>query len=465
MRRILVVHTGGTLMMRASGETGELRPDAYGRDLLSELPILGRVADVSTHILFDLDSGDMQPTHWVEIARTVHAAIHEGAYDGVVVVHGTDTMAYAASAVAMLLGPLSRPVIFTGAQRPLGELRTDARQNLVDAVLAATLPIPEVCVAFASRVFRGARAMKRDARALAAFDSPNCPPLAELGVDVEVAAHVRAAATEMGGFDPRIEPRVLAVRVFPGLDPVLLRGAVRAGVRGLVLEAYGTGNLPHLTGSLIPVIEDAGARGVPVLVVSQCPRGVVDMGRYEGGSAAAAAGAISGGDMTTEAALAKMMVGLGRFESREALRAWIEQDWIGERELLRGSADTVAPQGFLTHEGHVDHPSGVPTQPRGARRSPIRGTDSTTRGTSITHQGYRLNPRGQVDHPRGVSTQPTRSRSITLEGIDSNPRGQVDHPRGEYRLSTHDGRISEVTHQAGPLNPQGVCRSPIRGTH
>jgi L-asparaginase len=332
MARILVLHTGGTLMMK-SGVAGELRPDAYGRDLLAELPSLGRAADVSTRILFDLDSGDMQPGRWVEIAAAAHAALAGEGYDGVVVVHGTDTMAYSASAVALLLGPLPAPVVFTGAQRPLTEVRTDARQNLVDAVHAATLPVPEVGIAFASRVLRGARAMKRDAWALAAFDSPNCAPLVELGVDVDVAPHVRAPAA-LAPFDPRLEPRVLAVRVFPGLDPSLVLGALRAGVKGLVLEAYGTGNVPHLEGSLIPVLDAARAGGVPVLVVSQCPRGVVDMSRYAGGALAAAAGAVSGGDMTVEAAIAKLMIGLGRHGPGDALRAWLERDVVGERDVV-----------------------------------------------------------------------------------------------------------------------------------
>jgi L-asparaginase len=330
MARILVLHTGGTLMMQAA--TGrELRPDAYGRDLLAELPILARAADVSTRILYNLDSGDMQPEHWVELARAVHGALEEESFDGVVVVHGTDTMAYGASALALMLGPLPRPVILTGAQRPLTEVRTDARQNLVDAIFAATLPVPEVGIAFASRVLRGARAMKRDAWALASFDSPNCPPLVELGIDVEIASHVRAAAP-LAPFDSRLEPHVLAVRVFPGLDPSLVRGALRSGVKGLVLEAYGTGNLPKLTGSLIPALDEAREMGIPVVVVSQCPRGFVDMGRYAGGVAALAAGAIPAGDMTVEAAIAKTMIGLGRFGAGPDLTAWLACDVVGERD-------------------------------------------------------------------------------------------------------------------------------------
>jgi L-asparaginase len=317
-------------MMRATGGGGALSPDVYGRDLLAELPTLGRVADIETRILFNLDSGDMQPADWVVLAREVHRALAEATHDGIVVVHGTDTMAYTASALALMLGPLPRPVVLTGAQRPLLEARTDARENLLDAALIATLPVPEVSIAFSSRALRGARAIKRDAWAFDAFESPNAAPLVELGISIEVAPHVRAPAP-LAPFDERLEPRVLAIRVFPGLDPALIRGAVRVGVKGIVLEAYGTGNLPHLTGSLIGALADARDHGVPVLVVSQCPHGFVEMARYEGGAAAEAAGAISGGDMTVEAALAKLMIGLGRSSDPAALRAYLLSDAIGER--------------------------------------------------------------------------------------------------------------------------------------
>ncbi len=319
-------------MMRPSAapDAGQLTPDVYGRDLLAELPTLGRVADIETRILFNLDSGDMQPADWVAIAREVHGALASGAFDGIVVVHGTDTMAYSASALALLLGPLPKPVVLTGAQRPLIEARTDARENLVDAALIATLPVPEVSIAFASRALRGARATKRDAWAFDAFASPNAAPLVELGISIEIAPHVRAPGA-LAPFDGRLEPRVLAIRVFPGLDPALIRGAVRVGVKGLVLEAYGMGNLPHLTGSLIGAIEEARERGVPVVVVSQCLHGIVDMPRYAGGAEAEAAGAISGGDMTVEAALAKLMIGLARFPNAAALRGYLLGDAVGER--------------------------------------------------------------------------------------------------------------------------------------
>ncbi len=334
MPRLLLLLTGGTMLMTpGAGESGErpltLDEDRTSRDLLAEVPSLGRIAEFETRLLFHMDSGNMQPADWVTIAREVHSQLPS--YDGIVIVHGTDTMAYTASALALMLGPLPKPVVLTGSQKPIVEVRTDARQNLIDASLVATLAVPEVCIASGSRALRGVRATKRDAWGFSAFDSPTLPPLVELGIGIDVAPHVMKP-TALAALDDRLEPRVLAVRVFPGLDPDLVRGAIRLGVRGLVLEAYGTGTLPNLAGSLIPALEEARERGVPVVVVSQCHRGFVDLGRYEGGAAAEKAGAISGGNMTVEAALAKMMIGLARHGNGEELRAYFTSSGVGERD-------------------------------------------------------------------------------------------------------------------------------------
>jgi L-asparaginase len=296
-------------MMRRGASSDVLEPTAYMEDLLAELPVLRNVADIDTRILFNLDSGDIQPHHWVELAALIHEELDE--YDGFVVVHGTDAMAYTASALAFLLPGLDRPVVLTGAQKPIFDVRTDARTNLVDACHIATLAVPEVGIAFANKFFRGCRSTKLDAWGLDAFGSPMCQPLVELGLGLRIGPHVlppRAA----GAFDARIDPHVLCVRLCPGLDPALLNHSIDAGVRGLVLEAFGTGTVPRLESSLIPVLEQAHERQVPAVVVSQCTRGAIDLGRYSGGAAAAQTGAISAGDMTTEAAMTKLMVLLGR---------------------------------------------------------------------------------------------------------------------------------------------------------
>jgi L-asparaginase len=196
--------------------------------------------------------------------------------------------------------------------------------------------IPEVGVVFSSRLYRGCRVMKMDAWGMNAFGSPGCATLAELGLGVQVAPHVLPPRS-IAPFDPRIEPRVLAVRTFPGLDPTLLHGALASGVRGIVIEAFGSGNVPRLDRSLVPVIEAASARDVPVVIVSQCPRGAVDLEAYKGGLAALDAGAIGAGDMTAEAALTKLMITLGRAGSSEwgasaveAARSAFSEAHVGE---------------------------------------------------------------------------------------------------------------------------------------
>ncbi|HTJ85249.1 MAG TPA: asparaginase, partial [Polyangiaceae bacterium] len=165
--RLLMIHTGGTLMMAPSPDGGALSADRVTKDLLTELPILRHIAEIESRLLWRLDSADMQPEHWVELARVIHEALPN--YDGIVVVHGTDTMAYTASALAFLLPGLDRAVVLTGAQRPLGAVRTDARANLVDACQVATMGIPEVGIVFHSSLFRGCRATKLDAWGMNAF--------------------------------------------------------------------------------------------------------------------------------------------------------------------------------------------------------------------------------------------------------------------------------------------------------
>lgn len=318
--------------MMTGGPDTPLKADSYGADLLAEVPTLARIADVDSRVLSSIDSSEMQPERWIDIARTIHGALAH--YDGVVVIHGTDTMAYTASALAFLLPDLDKPVILTGSQVPIARVRSDARQNLIDAFQLAIRSIPEVGICFASKLLRGCRATKVDAWGLDAYASPECPPLAQLGIDIERGPHILAARAR-GDFDERLEPRVLAVRIFPGLEPRLLLGALSTGVRGLVLKAFGAGNIPTLDRSLVPVIEKATSLDVPVVIVSQCLRAHVDLTRYEGGRAAERAGAIGAGDMTDEAALTKLMVTLGRCGSEG-------------RVLSARRAFAVAPVGEMT---------------------------------------------------------------------------------------------------------------------
>lgn len=314
------------------GHPTPLAPDVYTRDLVAELPVLRKLAEIETRILYNLDSADFQPHHWIELARVIHGSLDR--YDGFVIVHGTDTMAYTASALAFLLPGLDRPVVLTGAQKPLVDVRTDARTNLVDACHLATMGIAEVGIAFHSELLRGCRATKLDAWGMKAFGSPACPPLAVLGLGASISGHVLPPRPP-SELDERIETHVLVVRAFPGLDPRLLHAAFSAGLRGLVIEAFGAGNIPRLENSFVPVLEQARSLDVPVVIVSQSSRGAVDLTRYQGGVAAASAGAIGAGDMTSEAALTKLMLALGRCagtngERVASVRRAFAVSWAGE---------------------------------------------------------------------------------------------------------------------------------------
>ena len=323
-KRVVFLLTGGTIAMTPAG--GRVLLPSEGVDLLGEVPELAQIAEIEQKPLFHVDSADMLPASWVRVAEEVHRAFSVHGADGVVIVHGTDTMAYGASLVAFLLGPLPGPVVFTGAQKPLSDVRTDARQNLVDATLVATMALPEVVIAFGARAYRGVGSTKVDAFGFEAFTSPNVAPLVTFGTGIDVSPAVRSPHA-LGPLDLRLDTRVAALRVVPGLTADTVRAVLGSGARGLVLSTYGTGTLP---GGLVPALESARDADVVVLAVSQCLRGHIDLGRYEAGAAAEAAGVVSGGGMTVEAALAKTMVGLARHESPDTLRAYLLADTLGE---------------------------------------------------------------------------------------------------------------------------------------
>lgn len=277
-----------------------------------------------------LDSSDMTPVDWLRIAKAIEERYDD--YAGFVVLHGTDTLAYTASALSYMLDGLGKPVIVTGSQVPLEQLRSDARENLLaSALLAASPELHEVCVFFGGRLFRGNRVTKVSASGFAAFESPNEPALAAAGVDIVMGpATPRAAQPGPLRVHELADVSVAAVRLFPGIRHELLANLVRAPVEGVVLETYGAGNAPTRDGSLVEVIADATARGVVVVNCSQCLRGTVDMSGYATGAALAAAGVVSGADMTPEAALTKLIWLLGRGLEPTEVKRLVGLDLRGE---------------------------------------------------------------------------------------------------------------------------------------
>ncbi|MFB6373000.1 MAG: asparaginase [Bradymonadaceae bacterium] len=324
MSRVLLIHTGGTL-----GMTGTpLEPGAYADAIAQRLPELNELAELDTRIPFNLDSSDVGPAHWTELAELI--AETRETYDGFVVVHGTDTMAYTASALSFALRGLDCPVVLTGAQRPLAALRTDARRNLADAVETATCDVPEVAICFDGLLLRGVRATKTNVRDYRAFESPGCEPLARLGVDIEFGDHIRRPTGTFAA-DSRFDSRVYVVHAHPGLEPSVLEAMLEADdrPRGFVLAAFGVGTIPTETRPLAPVVAEATDRGLDVLVVTQSS-GKVDLDLYENSIALRETGAISGGEMGIEAAVTKLMHALAKFDDGDDRRDYLRTDIAGE---------------------------------------------------------------------------------------------------------------------------------------
>lgn len=330
MPRVLLLHTGGTLGM-AGGRPAALRPAAFFKTLKARVPELFSLADIELELFSNVDSCEMQPELWSRLAAHLYRRLPD--FDGAVITHGTDTMAYTASALSFMLRGLPCPVVLTGSQRPLGEIRTDARLNLIDAVLSALGGPREVCICFDSRLYRGNRARKVKVAEYDAFDSPNSPLLGTLGVEATFEKGLRQRGPLR--LLERLDSRVFLLKVYPGMDPALPL-ALLPKVRGLVLEAYGAGTFPmeeSLGRSLRPLFSQARARGVPVLVVTQCLKHGVDLSLYQSGAAALAQGTVGGLDMTPSAALVKLMQGLAYHGDLAVLERFLRTPVAGELTL------------------------------------------------------------------------------------------------------------------------------------
>jgi L-asparaginase len=333
--RLFVLYTGGTIGM-VTGPDGVLVPPDL-RELGAHLPVLRHLPIGLTAATLQppIDSSAIEVDDWLAIADALveHLPDHAGA----VVLHGTDTMAFTASALSFLLDGIDRPVVLTGAQRPITSIRSDGRENLVTALEIAAGPlaglpvVPEVTIFFDDVLLRGNRAVKVHADSYRGFASPNLPPLATAGVTVEVATPVvrppgRGPLRRTAG----VTRDVAAVRLHPALHGAELEAILdRPGLRGLVLEAYGSGNGPTRDWFLGPLAA-AVERDVTVVVTTQCLAGSVARGQYATGAALFDTGAVPGGDMTFEAALTKLMVTLDRHDDPATVRTVMQADVAGE---------------------------------------------------------------------------------------------------------------------------------------
>lgn len=324
-KNILILHTGGTLGMDLEGSPQD--SEVFLRVLKTYAPQMFDLAEIKIEIMFNKDSSNMEPKDWIVIARRIQERMD--AFDGFVIIHGTDTMAFTASALSFMLKNVPKPIVLTGSQRPLKDLRSDAPRNLTNAVEIATQgKVSEVCVFFDSSLIRGNRAKKISIPSFKAFESPNHPVLASVGVKTEYYPHsIPGGSFE---FDPRIETRILSIPVFPGFDPEIFTALVKKGVKGVVLQAFGPGDIPLKGKAIVSMIRGLLEQGIPTVICSQAVFGRVDLNLYETGRAARDAGAISSGDMTWETSIVKMMILLGRGLSISAFRTQFQKNLVGE---------------------------------------------------------------------------------------------------------------------------------------
>jgi L-asparaginase len=309
-KSVYIAYTGGSIGMKRTPK-GYAPASGYLKERMAEMPEL-RGPIMPEYVIHTyeplIDSSNMTPENWLKIAQDI--AENYEKYDGFIVLHGTDTMAYTSSALPFMLHGLRKPVLITGSQIPFCEIRNDARENLITALMiAANYEIPEVCLYFGNKLLRGCRSVKVNADGFDAFDSPNFPPLGMAGIEIEIQWDLIRKVTHTSDtlmVQKFIETRVGVLRLFPGISAEIICNMLRPPLKGLVLQTYGIGNGPDTDAQLMDVLEKAVRRGVVIVNCTQCLQGTVSMGDYATGSALAGAGVISGGDMTTEAALAKL---------------------------------------------------------------------------------------------------------------------------------------------------------------
>jgi L-asparaginase len=338
---ILLIYTGGTIGMVENKSTGALEPFNFDH-LYANFPEMERLNfNVDTY-LFDppIDSSDITFESWHQIVKIIEANYSK--YDGFVILHGTDTMAYTASALSFMLENLTKPVILTGSQLPIGKLRTDGKENLITALEIAAdkdhnnnPKVPEVAVYMQNLLMRGNRTTKLNADNFSAFRSPNCPFLAETGIEFRYNNHViiKPDYSKETDFNYILDGNVVILKLFPGISSEAVKAHINIpGLKGVVLETFGSGNSP-LFPWFTSLLQDAIDRGIIIVNVSQCLFGSVEMHRYQNGQKLEKLGVISGHDLTTEAALAKMMYLFGRDNSSSEVNRLMQVALSGELSL------------------------------------------------------------------------------------------------------------------------------------
>ena len=341
MSNILIIYTGGTIGMLPNPETGALQP-ANIEQILDKVPALKRIGvSIDTISLSPLiDSADVQPDFWVKLCQIIAENYEQ--YHGFVILHGTDTMAYTASALSFMLENLEKPIVLTGSQLPIGAIRTDGLENMVSAIEIAAAQydghpcVPEVCIFFESKLFRGNRTSKDSAELFRAFRSGNYPPLAEAGIHIKFNFNSICRPQKWGQpliVHTDLDTNVGILKIFPGINHQFMESILlHSGLRALLLENYGSGNAPS-TPWFIDTLKAAADKGLILVNVTQCPIGSVDMEKYANGLLLKEVGVISGYDMTTEAAICKLFLFLGQQKDNEIVKMLWQKNIRGEMTI------------------------------------------------------------------------------------------------------------------------------------
>ncbi|MCL2131044.1 MAG: asparaginase [Lentimicrobiaceae bacterium] len=340
--KILIIYTGGTIGMIQDAETKALVPFDFSH-IYDQVPrLLFYDIEIETFAFGNpIDSSDMHPQDWKQIAEKIYENYPN--YDGFVILHGTDTMAYTAAGLSFMFENLAKPIILTGSQLPLGIARTDGRNNIINAVEMAAarnqdgFPIlPEVCICFENQLYRGNRTHKNDAEDFDAFVSPNYPVLANVGVSIKYN-HDHIAKMPKGEMQlsTSMDVNIAVLKLYPGITPHIVQSVLQTeGLCGLVLETYGAGNACKFPWFL-DLLSDAVQRGIFVLNVTQCKGGgMVNAGKYEGSLLLQKIGVISGYDINTESAVAKMMYVLGNHSQSEMVKTLLNKSLRGEMSIV-----------------------------------------------------------------------------------------------------------------------------------
>lgn len=341
MPSILIIYTGGTIGMKQNPETGALQPFNF-EQIREEMPVLKKFGFTIDTISFDtlIDSADVQPDFWVKLCHII--AENYERYSGFVILHGTDTMSYTASALSFMLENLEKPVVLTGSQLPIDAIRTDGVENMVSAIEIAAAQhegrpaVPEVCIFFASELYRGNRTSKDSAELFRAFRSGNYPPLAEAGINIKFNFNNIDYPQQWDlplQLHTNLDTNVGILKVFPGLNQRLTESVLlHSELRAVVLETYGSGNAPT-SDWFIDTLKAALAQGLILVNVTQCPTGSVDMGKYDNGLALKNIGVINGYNMTTEAAVCKLFLLLGQHKDNEKVKLLWRKKIRGEMTI------------------------------------------------------------------------------------------------------------------------------------